>query len=196
MEQGALSAFAEMVLEGYRIGIFPMAERGKIRFYSADPRGVLPLEEFHVPRRLARRLRRNPFDLRVNTAFTEVMRGCAERDSTWISNELVEVYSLLHRQGQAHSVESWLEGRLVGGLYGVTQGGAFFGESMFAREPDASKAALVELVDRLKQRGFVLLDCQMVTPHTQRFGARWISGAEYRELLARALPLKRSFTEG
>ncbi len=181
---------------GYTIGIFPMADpHGRLGWYSADPRGILELEELHVPRRLARVLRHNPFEIRIDTAFAEVMRGCADRDSTWISPLIVDAYSTLHARGKAHSVEAWQDGRLVGGLYGVSLGGAFFGESMFAAVPDASKVCLVHLVDRLKSRGYRLLDCQMVTPHMARFGARLISAQQYQRRLQEALLVECRFSD-
>ncbi len=166
---------------------------GGIRFYTSNPRGVLPLDGLHIPRRLARRLRGNPFELRLNTAFREVVEGCSERASTWISGELIDIYTFLHERGFAHSVEAWDASGLVGGLYGVSLGGAFFGESMFARADDASKACLVHLVAHLNERRFRLLDCQQVTAHTQRFGAIWIHESDYLERLQRALKVKRCF---
>lgn len=168
-------------------------EAGAIRFYTSDPRGVLPLDGLHVPRRLARKLRARPFELRLNAAFREVVVGCSERATTWISPELVEIYHFLHERGFAHSVEAWQEGFLVGGLYGVSLGGAFFGESMFARVDDASKACLVHLVQHLNERRYRLLDCQQVTEHTRRFGAQWIPEGLYMQKLERALKVKRRF---
>ena len=148
-------------------------EDGEIGWFSPDPRGIIPLDTFHVPARLARIVRSGRFEIRVDTAFESVMRACAERpdDGTWISEDIVQSYLALHRLGLAHSVEAWRRGALVGGLYGVHLGGAFFGESMFHRETDASKVALVALVDRMQRRGFALLDTQWVTPHLEQFGA-------------------------
>ncbi|MBI3924342.1 MAG: leucyl/phenylalanyl-tRNA--protein transferase [Armatimonadetes bacterium] len=166
---------------------------GSIAFYRYDPRAVLFPEEFHCPRRLQRLARRPPYEIRLNTAAEEVIRGCAERPRTWISTELVTIYVELHRRGLVHSLEAWRSGRLCGGLYGVALGGIFCGESMFARAPDASKICLVHLVERLKQRGYLLLDCQQETAHMARFGARAISGREYQVWLQRALELDRSF---
>jgi leucyl/phenylalanyl-tRNA--protein transferase len=172
-----------------------MGEQGSvlIRWFSPDPRGVVPLDGFHVPARLARTLRRGDFELRVNTAFGAVMRRCAERDDTWISERIVAAYTRLHQEGYAHSVEVWRKDALVGGLYGVALGGAFFGESMFHTATDASKAALVALVERLRARRFRLLDIQWVTPHLAQFGALNIRRREYLRRLAHALEVEREF---
>ncbi len=156
-----------LLVSAYREGIFPMAlEDGEIGWFSPDPRGIIPLDTFHVPRRLERVVRSDEWTVRVDTRFEEVMRACAERpgEGTWISDEIFESYVALHRQGGAHSVEVWRDDVLVGGLYGVHLGGAFFGESMFHRVTNASKVALVALVERLRARGFVLLDTQWTTP--------------------------------
>ena len=179
-----------LLVHAYRQGIFPMAmEDGDIGWFSPDPRGVLPLDRLHVPARLARVIRSGRFEVAIDRDFEGVMRACAaDRDEgTWISEEIVDAYVALHRQRVAHSVEIWREGRLVGGLYGVHLGGAFFGESMFHRETDASKVALVALVTRLRERGCSLLDIQWVTPHLARFGAMEIPRGEYLSRLARAL---------
>jgi leucyl/phenylalanyl-tRNA--protein transferase len=185
---------AELIVAAYCRGIFPMAdERGEIGWYSPDPRAVFPLDAFHVPKSLAKTIRRGVFALRVNTAFEAVMRGCADREETWISEDIVRAYVELHRHGLAHSVEAWREGRLVGGLYGVALGGAFMGESMFSRETDASKVCLVFLIERLKERGFTLLDSQMATEHLARFGQIEIPRREYLRQLRTALPLERKF---
>lgn len=181
---------AALLVRAYREGIFPMAlDDGEIGWFSPDPRGVIPLEAFHVPARLARVVRSGHFEIRIDTAFEAVMRACGERpdDGTWISEEIVESYLALFRLGLAHSVEVWRAGRLVGGLYGVALGGAFFGESMFHRETDASKVALVALVDRLNRRGYRLLDTQWVTPHLEQFGAVEIPRMEYLDRLATAV---------
>jgi leucyl/phenylalanyl-tRNA--protein transferase len=181
-----------LLVRAYREGIFPMAlDDGEIGWFSPDPRGILPLETFHVSARLARTLRRAPFDFRSDTAFEDVMRACANArdDGTWISEEILESYVTLHRLGLAHSVEVWQGAALVGGLYGVHLGGAFFGESMFHRVTNASKAALVALVDRLRRRGFTLLDIQWVTPHLEQFGATAIPRDAYLRQLSRALSL-------
>ena len=184
-------------MAAYRQAIFPMAlEDGEIGWFSPDPRGILPLDAFHVPARLARSLRREPFEIRIDHDFARVMRACAARedeDGTWISREIIDCYVALHEAGFAHSVEAWRDGELAGGLYGVHLGGAFFGESMFHRVTNASKAALVALVDRLRARGFVLLDTQWVTPHLQQFGAVEISRTDYIHRLEAALRLSRPF---
>jgi leucyl/phenylalanyl-tRNA---protein transferase len=184
----------EVLLQGYRLGVFPMAmENGAIEWFSPDPRGVLPLDGFHVPHGLHRVLRQGFFEIRVDTEFEQVMRRCAERPETWINAEIIESYTGLHELGSAHSVESWREGKLVGGLYGVSLGGAFFGESMFHDITDASKVALCALVERLRARKFVLLDTQWLTPHLQRFGAIEISRRQYMHALSRAVSLTREF---
>jgi leucyl/phenylalanyl-tRNA--protein transferase len=179
-----------LVVRAYRQGIFPMAmDDGQIGWFSPDPRGIIPLDTFHVPARLARVVRQGRFDVTVDQDFAGVMHACAERerDGTWISEEIVGAYTALHRLGIAHSVETRLAGRLVGGLYGVHLGGAFFGESMFHRETDASKVALVSLVERLRRAAFTLLDIQWVTPHLEQFGAVEIPRRAYLQRLATAL---------
>ena len=169
---------------------------GEIGWFSPDPRGVLPLDAFHVPARLARVVKQQRFDVRIDTAFERVMRACAERpDGTWISETILESYLALHRLGIAHSIETWRERELVGGLYGVHLGGAFYGESMFHRATDASKIALVALVDRLRRRGFALLDIQWVTPHLAQFGAIEVPRRTYLALLRRALTLDCRFLD-
>jgi len=187
----------DLLLSAYAGGWFPMAVApGEIRWFSPDPRGIIPLDTFHVPQRLARVVRSGRFEIRINTDFASVMRGCAERrepDGTWIDEEIFESYLALHRAGYAHSVEAWRDGALAGGLYGVALGAAFFGESMFHRVPDASKVALAALVDRLRGRGFALLDTQWVTEHLTQFGAREIPRRRYLRLLADALRLEARF---
>jgi len=184
----------DLLLNAYAQGIFPMGmPEGDIAWFSPDPRGVLPLEGFHLPHGLARSLKKNRFEVRYDTAFEEVMRACAEREETWIDEEIVRSYVKLHRLGFAHSVEAWREGTLAGGLYGVTLGGAFFGESMFHRETDASKVALCALVERLRERRFALLDLQWVTPHLATFGAIEIPRREYLKKLRAALALNCEF---
>jgi len=183
---------ADRLLSAYAQGVFPMADaHGRIRWYTADPRGIIPLDGFHVPKTLANLLRRQPprFEVRINGDFVGTMRACmtTRRDETWITEELIEAYRRLHELGHAHSVECWRNGRMVGGLYGVSLGAAFFGESMFHTETDASKVALVHLVQRLRERGFELLDAQAATPHLRRFGCIEISAAEYRRRLRRAI---------
>ena len=184
----------EVLLQGYRLGVFPMAmDDGSIEWFSPDPRGILPLEEFRVPHALERVLRKGVFEIRINTSFAEVMRRCAQRPETWINDEIIESYTRVHEMGCAHSIEAWLDGQLAGGLYGVSVGGAFFGESMFHRVTDASKVALCALVERLRARRFMLLDTQWRTPHLERFGAIEISRRQYMYLLTRAVGLSRSF---
>ena len=182
------------LLACYARGVFPMADaRDDDQIFLVDPehRGVIPLDNFHLPRRLARTVRGDPFDVRVDTAFREVVQLCAQaatdRPETWINGPIENLYTELARQGHAHSVECWRGETLVGGLYGVSLGGAFFGESMFSRATDASKIALVHLVARLIAGGFVLLDTQFITPHLSQFGTQELRRAEYRRRLARAL---------
>jgi leucyl/phenylalanyl-tRNA--protein transferase len=190
----------DLVLRAYRAGLFPMAERrdGE-RLYWLDPelRGVQPLDGFHLPRRLARTVLADVFEVRCDTAFAEVMHGCAaptpDRPETWINPEIERLFGALHLMGHAHSVECWQDGRLVGGLYGVALGGAFFGESMFSAARDASKVALVHLVARLRLGGFRLLDTQFVTEQLARFGAIEIPRAEYRRRLLVALEAPARF---
>jgi len=190
----------EILLQAYAAGIFPMAESADDpELFWVDPkrRGILPLDGLHVPRRLRRVLRRGVFSVRCDTAFEAVMRSCAEasetRPTTWINEEIVRLYTALFSVGAAHSVECWHDGELVGGLYGVSLGAAFFGESMFSRVTDASKVALVHLVARLRLGKFQLLDTQFVTPHLAQFGAVEISRARYHRLLAQALRQRAAF---
>jgi leucyl/phenylalanyl-tRNA--protein transferase len=190
----------DILLEAYAAGIFPMAESADDpELFWVDPtrRGILPLDEFHVPRRLKRVLRRDGFRVSADTQFAAVIRGCAEasetRPATWINDEIVRLYDALFERGAAHSVECWNEGELVGGLYGVSLGAAFFGESMFSRVKDASKVALAHLVLRLRRGGYRLLDTQFLTPHLQQFGAIEISRAHYHRLLAEALRYRAVF---
>jgi leucyl/phenylalanyl-tRNA--protein transferase len=191
---------SELLLRAYATGIFPMAQSRRDReLYWIDPewRGILPLDRFHVPRRLRRTLRRGVFEVRVDTAFRDVMVGCAEatteRPDSWINDEIVAAYTELYHLGYAHSVESWLDGDLVGGLYGVALGGAFFGESMFTRVTDASKVALVHLAARLYHGGFTLLDTQFITKHLQQFGAVEVPRPRYQAQLSAALKVKATF---
>jgi leucyl/phenylalanyl-tRNA---protein transferase len=190
----------EILLRAYAAGIFPMAESADDpELFWVDPkrRGIIPLDGFHVPRRLRRIVRQNLFAIRCDTAFEAVMRGCAEssdkRPNTWINDEILELYTGLFERGAAHSVECWREGELVGGLYGVSLGGAFFGESMFSRVTDASKVALVHLVARLRHGGYRVLDTQFLTPHLAQFGAIEISRARYHRLLGEALRYRGVF---
>ena len=169
----------------YASGWFPMSmEDGTIRCFSPDPRTIIPLDEFHIPHGTRKTLRDPAWEIRIDTAFEEVMRACAAREETWISEPIVQSYLVLHRLGHAHSVEVWRDGGLSGGLYGVRIGAVFFGESMFHRVSGASKVALVELVRRLRAGGFLLLDSQWTTPHLQLFGAREISRRDYLARLA------------
>ncbi|MCX8493684.1 MAG: leucyl/phenylalanyl-tRNA--protein transferase [Chthoniobacterales bacterium] len=186
----------DLLLEAYASGIFPMGmPDGEIRWYSPDPRGILPLEEFHTPHGLKRILRKRSWDVRIDTAFQEVMQACASREETWITEVIAESYTLLFESGHAHSVEVWQDDKLVGGLYGVSIGGAFFGESMFHRVTNASKVALWHLVEILKKGGFTLLDSQWTTPHLEQFGAREIPRSDYLEKLAAAITLKTTFSK-
>lgn len=189
----------QLLLAAYSQGFFPMAlDDNLIYWYDPDPRALIPLDErFHVPRRLRRVVRSGRFEVRVDSAFRAVMEACAtpapDREETWISSHMIDVYTELHRMGHAHSVETWRDGQLVGGLYGVTIGGAYAGESMFSRESDASKVALVALVERLRQGGFVLLDTQFVTDHLAQFGTYEVSRKEYQRQLEHALTLHAVF---
>ena len=188
---------AELLLRVYARGIFPMVDprTRAIEYYSPDPRAVIPLERFHVPRSLARLVAKRVFDLRTDTTFERVIRACSDprpdRRETWLDERLIDAYVELHAHGLAHSVEAFRDGRLVGGLYGVHIGAAFFGESMFSRPElggnDASKVCLVELVSRLRSGGFTLLDTQFATAHLARFGCVEIPRARYLELLEDAI---------
>src|SRR6476659_2511674 len=190
----------EQLVSAYANGWFPMAVEGcEIRWFSPDPRGIIPLDTFRISNRLARTWRSGRFESAIDRAFAEVMTACATivRDpadpGTWITQDIVDSYVALHRLGLAHSVEAWRGGQLAGGLYGVALGGVFFGESMFHRETDASKIALIALVERLNHRGFRLLDTQWSTPHLEQFGAIEIPRREYLRQLARALRVTCTF---
>lgn len=192
----------DLLLRAYSIGVFPMAEDRDdptVMWIKPEERGIIPLDAFHIPRSLAKFLRKRPFDIRFNTAFHAVLDLCAEetkdRPVTWINPSIRKAYSQLHKRGHCHSVEAWQGDQLVGGLYGVSLGGAFFGESMFSRADHASKACLVALVERLKERGFVLLDTQFTTDHLKRFGAIEIDQADYEALLEDALYERAIFDE-
>ncbi|MBM3571798.1 MAG: leucyl/phenylalanyl-tRNA--protein transferase [Alphaproteobacteria bacterium] len=187
----------KLLLQAYAIGVFPMAEsRHDSTVYFVDPeqRGIFPLDAIHISRSLRRTIRRRPFEIRLNTDFAGVLDACAEvqprRSDTWINPEIRRLYLELHCQGYAHSVECWSTGVLVGGLYGVALGAAFFGESMFSRATDASKVALIHLAARLSAGGFTLLDAQFVTPHLRSLGAVEIPRATYRQRLANAVALR------
>lgn len=191
---------SELLVSAYASGWFPMAvDGGEIRWYSPDPRGIIPLDRFHVPARLARVVRAGRFRIEIDRDFDAVIRACAEADrrdddpGTWIDEEIIESYCALHRAGIAHSIEAWQAERLVGGLYGVALGSAFFGESMFHQVTDASKVALVALVDRLRTRGFQLLDLQWVTPHLEQFGAIEIPRRKYLKMLEEAMAKDMEF---
>ncbi|WP_420347263.1 leucyl/phenylalanyl-tRNA--protein transferase [Pelagibius sp.] len=193
----------DLLLRAYAIGIFPMAESRldpELHWIDPDMRGILPLDRLHVPRKLRAKLRRGIFQVRCNTAFHDVIQGCAEpaenRPDTWINPVIERLYSELHEMGFAHSVECWDGDSLVGGLYGVSLGGAFFGESMFSRATDASKVALVHLVLRLRRSRFQLLDTQFNTPHLSRFGVVEIPRDDYRKLLTQAVSTKAEFYSG
>ncbi len=190
----------QVLLKAYSCGIFPMAESADdpgMFWVEPEMRGIIELDSFYIPRRLARTVRQKPFDIRVDTAFEDTIRLCAEsapdRSETWINGRIANLYLELHKLGHCHSVECWKDEVLVGGLYGVRLGGAFFGESMFSRARDASKIALVHLVDRLKAGGFCLLDTQFNTAHLSQFGALEIPKSRYEELLDQALQVDADF---
>jgi leucyl/phenylalanyl-tRNA---protein transferase len=190
----------EIVLKAYMLGIFPMAEdaeNDELVWMKPETRGIIPLENFHLPRSLAKAMRKTAFEFRYSTDFDGVIEGCAEpkqgRDSTWINRPIRKAYGELFKRGHCHTVEAWHEGRMVGGLYGIALGAAFFGESMFSRETDASKMCLVKLVERLRERGFVLLDAQFITKHLSRFGAIEILRSRYERLLHDALARQARF---
>ena len=168
-------------------------EDDSIAWFSPDPRAIIPLEDFHVPHALRRVARKKIFEIKVDHRFDEVIRACAKRNDTWINAEIIASYRQLHDLGYAHSVEAWKNNKLAGGLYGVAVGGAFFGESMFHRVTDASKIALVGLVEYLRAQKFALLDTQWITPHLQQFGAVEIPRAQYLKMLRRAVDLPRKF---
>ncbi len=187
----------DFIITAYRHGYFPMAESrtGPIGWYSPDPRAIIPLDGFRVARSLRQRIRKGTYEIRIDTAFDAVIRGCADREETWISDEIIRTYTILHNRGVVHSVESWEGGVLSGGLYGVAIQGAFFGESMFSLRPDASKVAMVSLVERLRVRGYRLLDSQFMNENVRRFGAREVSRSQYLTMLAQALEVDASFVD-
>ncbi len=185
----------DILIRAYCAGIFPMAdETGRIGWYSPDPRAIIELDQFKIPRSLRQRIRKGGYQIRINTCFERVVRRCADRDEgTWISDDIIEAYRRLHQLGCAHSVETFFGEELAGGLYGVSLGGAYFGESMFTDQTDGSKLALVGLVERMNKRNMLLLDVQFMTPHLKRFGACEICRAEYLERLEQALQAEVSF---
>lgn len=188
----------QTLLSAYCQGVFPMAhEDGRIYWYDPDPRAIIPLDRFHVSRSLRRTIQQQTFEIRIDGAFTAVMQACAApgpgREETWISEEIIQAYTRLHKLGFAHSVEAWRDGELVGGLYGVAIGGFFAGESMFGHVRDSSKVALAFLVAHLNERKFSLLDTQFMTEHLRSFGAIEISAAAYKLKLSRALLLPVTF---
>lgn len=188
----------EILLFAYRQGVFPMSEsRDDPDIFWVDPRlrGIFPLDRFHISRSLARRLRRADYSVTFDTAFEDVLHGCADRAETWINPTIHALYLALYRQGHAHSVEIWQGDDLVGGVYGIRIGAAFFGESMFSRATDASKVALAYLVDRLRAGGFALFDTQFLTPHLQSLGAVEIPRTEYHRMLAAAIDQSASFDQ-
>ncbi len=181
---------SDILLDAYARGVFPMAHEGEIQWFSPELRGLIPLDDrFHIPHGLKRSLRNEPFEVRWNTAFRAVMLACAEREETWIDEVILESYCALHDLGHAHSIECWDADGLQGGLYGVALPGVFFGESMFSRKTDASKIALVALVERLREMKFSLLDTQWMTAHLSRFGGYELTRREYHAVLKKALRL-------
>ncbi len=197
--QAALEITPQLLLQAYAAGIFPMSEgRDDPNLFWVEPkrRGIIPLDGFHISRSLARRIRQNPFEIRINSDFAGVVAACADRDETWINAEITALYSALHEKGFAHSLELWQGRDLVGGVYGVALGAAFFGESMFSRARDASKIALAYLVARLNAGGFTLFDVQFTTPHLIRLGAIEISRIDYRKRLDAALEKHADFIAG
>ncbi len=193
---------ANILLSAYLQGIFPMAHpeaNGEIYWYAPDPRAIIPLDTFHASRRLRQVMRSGEFELTVNQCFERVMHECAAprdtQQTTWISSGLIDAYVELHELGFAHSVEAWKDGELAGGLYGVSIGGMFAGESMFHRHTNASKVSLVYLVERMKERGMTLLDTQFLTDHLARFGACEITREEYEERLREAVAIETGFVD-
>lgn len=189
---------AESLFLGYTNSYFPMwtDDSGSIEWFSPNPRAVFPLDNIKISRSLRQTLRKRQFEFTVNLAFNEIIHCCGEREACWISDEIIDVYTEFHRQGYAHSVETWQDGLLVGGLYGVAIGGAFFGESMFSRVSNASKAAFAMLTAHLKERGFILLDTQFINPHTESLGAVEIPRHEYIKCLHTAISLPCEFSTG
>ena len=190
----------EVLLNAYASGVFPMSEDAddpEIFWVRPEIRGIIPIDAFHVPSSLSKTIRQGRFAVQFNTAYPQVMKACAEatevRPTTWINDAIFEAYNRLHLTGHAHSVEAWADNKLVGGLYGVSLGAAFFGESMFSRQADASKVCLVKLVERLREKGFELLDTQFTTDHLKRFGAIDVKREDYEILLENALTKHATF---
>jgi leucyl/phenylalanyl-tRNA--protein transferase len=179
-----------IVVRAYAQGIFPMADRrGKIQWYAPDPRAILEYHNFHISRSLRATIRKRLYEIRMDTAFEQVIRYCGARQETWINEEFIKTYTYLHQMGLGHSVEAWHDGRLMGGLYGIAIGRAFMGESMFSHAPDASKVCLAALVEHLHTQGYVLHDTQFLTPHLASLGVTEISRAEYEKRLYDAVRL-------
>ena len=196
MKDSDFTLTPDLLLQAYQVGVFPMSEgRDDPEVFWVDPRmrGVFPLTGFHISRSLGRSLRRGHFRVTYDQAFEAVVQGCADRNETWINDTIFGLYCALHKDGYAHSIEVWEDDRLVGGVYGVTIGAAFFGESMFSRTTDASKVALAYLVDRLQLAGFQLFDTQFITPHLARLGAVEIPRDHYKAMLIEALNAEASF---
>ncbi|MEO1491905.1 MAG: leucyl/phenylalanyl-tRNA--protein transferase [Pseudomonadota bacterium] len=195
-ESDELDLTPALVLRAYAAGVFPMADDAETdHIYWVDPRkrGILPLNGFHLSRSLRKRILKADFRVRIDTAFSAVIDGCADRPETWINPIIRELFEALHRMGHAHSIEVWEDGELTGGLYGLRLGAAFFGESMFSRRRDTSKIALAYLVARLRAGGFTLLDTQFTTPHLESLGARAVPRAHYHQLLERAISRRAEF---
>ncbi|PTV97546.1 leucyl/phenylalanyl-tRNA--protein transferase [Rhodobacter aestuarii] len=193
----AVKLSPDLLISAYAQGIFPMAaarDATELHWFEPRLRGIIPLNNLHISRSLAREMRQMPYTIRTDTAFRAVVEGCAERDETWINDALFELYDALHAMGAAHALEVWEGETLVGGIFGVTLGGAFFGESMFSRRRSASKIALAYTVDRLLRAGFVLFDTQYLTPHLKSMGGVEIPRAIYRQRLAEALAVTADFT--
>ncbi len=187
---------AELILQAYSQGIFPMGTENGISWYSPDPRFIIDLTNFHTPKRLARKLKQRIFDIRIDTAWGAVIRGCADRETTWITDDIILAYTELFALGYGHSIEAFIDEKLVGGLYGVSMGGAFMAESMFHRVADASKSCLVYLAQLLTANGYILLDAQFLsekTSYLKKFGGMEISRSQYLQILAKALSLNCSF---
>lgn len=186
---GTTTLIPEVLLMGYRNGFFPMADSvtGKMQWHRPDPRAIIPLDAVHIPRSLRQVLRKQLFHVTTNTAFTQVIQLCANRDDTWINDDIIDAYTALHHLGYAHSIESWQDGMLVGGLYGVAMNGAFFGESMFSLQNNASKVAFAFLINRLLALRFTLLDTQYINEFTESLGAIEVPDVIYQQMLGKAL---------